>query len=340
MSAKRKENPAKIKVFGVGGGGMNAVNRMIASGIRGVEFWGVNTDKKSLKHSFAENILQIGPELTKGMGVGAKPEVGQKAAEESEKQIEKALSGADMVFLAAGMGGGTGTGALPVIAKIAKQMGCLTLAVVTRPFRFEGRIKATYADCGIDKLKDNVDALNVVQNETLLKLSNSNVSITSAFEMADEVLKQGVKSISDTIHAPGLINLDLADIKTIMMDAGSVMMGIGSASGSDRAVKATYAALNSALLDQDISGAKGLILNFTGLPDLTLQEINSAFEVIHNYTDPNANIIFGAVIDEKLKEEISVTVIATQFDKTKKKITSPTRSHDLELPLFLRGRNN
>ncbi len=319
MIGSNGQNFATIKVFGVGGGGTNAVNRMIGGGVKGVEFWGVNTDLQALNVSLADHKLQIGAKLTRGLGAGSNPEVGQKAAEESREDIKLALDGADMVFITAGMGGGTGTGASSVIAEVAKEIGCLTVGVVTKPFRFEGPVRISQAENGVANLKEKVDALIVIPNDKLLQVVERKTSIIEAFKIADDVLRQGVKGISDLITVPGLINLDFADVRTIMYEAGSAMMGIGTGSGENRAVEAAEAAISSPLLEETITGAKGIIFNVTGGSDLTLFEVNEAAEVIYNAGDPDANIIFGATIDEKLQGDIVVTVIATGFKPTMKK---------------------
>jgi len=304
---------ASIKVFGVGGAGTSAVNRMIGAGIKGIEFWGANTDLQALSVSLADHKLQLGAKLTRGLGAGSNPEVGQKAAEESIDDVRSAISGADMVFVTAGMGGGTGTGASPIIASIAKEMGALTVGVVTKPFRFEGPIRIAQAENGLSMLKEKVDALIVIPNDKLLQVVDKHTSIIEAFKMADDVLRQGVKGISDLITVPGLINLDFADVRTIMLDAGSAMMGIGMGSGENRAVEAAEQAISSPLLEETIMGAKGVIFNVTGGSDLALHEVKDAAEVIYNAADPDANIIFGAVIDEKLQGDVMITVIATGF---------------------------
>jgi len=304
---------ANIKVFGVGGAGTNAVNRMIGAGLKGVEFWVANTDLQALNVSLAENKVQLGAKLTKGLGAGANPEIGLRAAEESREDIAKAIEGADMIFLTAGFGGGTGTGATSVIAEIAKDLGVLTIGVVTRPFKFEGPVRTSQADNGMALLKEKVDALIVIPNDKLLQVIDKRTSIIDAFKVADDVLRQGVKGISDTITVPGLINLDFADVRTIMMDAGSAMMGIGLAGGDNRAIEAAEQAISSPLLEETITGAKGVIMNVTGGSDLTLYEVNEAAQVIYNAVDPDANIIFGAVIDEKMQGDIMITVIATGF---------------------------
>lgn len=340
---EEKRTFAIIKVLGIGGGGTNAVNRMIGSGVRGVEFWGVNSDKQALSVSLADNRLQIGDKLTKGLGAGSNPEIGQKAAEESREDIKKSLEGADMVFLTAGMGGGTGTGASPVIAEVAKENNILTIAVVTKPFRFEGPVRISQAEAGIALLKEKVDALIVIPNDKLLQVVERKTSIIDAFKIADDVLRQGVKGISDLITIPGLINLDFADVRTIMFEAGSAMMGIGTGTGENRAVEAAEAAISSPLLEETITGAKGVIFNVTGGSDLTLFEVNDAASVIYNAVDPDANIIFGAVIDEKLEDEIVVTVIATGFRSEKKQKESAPIVRSLsnpkervELPPFMK----
>ncbi|MFH1617625.1 MAG: cell division protein FtsZ [Candidatus Margulisiibacteriota bacterium] len=335
---------AVIKVMGIGGGGANAVNRMIGSGVKGVEFWAVNTDQQALSVSLSDNKLQIGSKLTRGLGAGANPEVGQKGAEESKEEIQNAMRGADMIFLTAGMGGGTGTGAAPVIAEMAKELGILTIAVVTKPFRFEGPVRIAQAESGVALLKEKVDALIIIPNDKLLQVVERQTSIIDAFKVADDVLRQGVKGISDLITVPGLINLDFSDVRTIMSDAGSAMMGIGTGSGDNRAVEAAEQAISSPLLEETITGAKGVIFNVTGGSDLTLFEVNDAAEVIYNAVDPDANIIFGAVIDEKLQGEAMVTVIATGFRESpqqEKEIapfvrTAPNSKERIELPPFMR----
>jgi len=350
MNEKNGQSFATIKVLGIGGGGTNAVNRMIGSGVKGVEFWGVNTDAQALSVSLADHKLQMGSKLTKGLGAGANPEIGQKAAEESKEDIKLALDGADMVFLTAGMGGGTGTGASPIIAEVAKEIGCLTVGVVTKPFRFEGPVRISQAETGVAMLKEKVDALIVIPNDKLLQVVERKTSIIEAFKIADDVLRQGVKGISDLITIPGLINLDFADVRTIMFEAGSAMMGIGSGSGENRSVDAAESAISSPLLEETITGAKGVIFNVTGGSDLTLYEVNEAAEVIYNAVDPDANIIFGAVIDEKLQDEVVVTVIATGFKPQPKKerealpfirprtvrSSSGINKENIELPPFMR----
>jgi len=308
---------ATIKVIGVGGGGNNAVNRMISAGLQGVEFVAVNTDAQALKYSQAMVKMQIGAKLTKGLGAGANPEIGKKAAEESQDEIRKSLEGADMVFVTAGMGGGTGTGAAPIVAEIAKELGALTVGVVTRPFTFEGRKRADQAEKGIAELRSKVDTLIVIPNDRLLQVADKQTSITDAFRIADDVLRQGVQGISDLIAVPGLINLDFADVKTIMRETGSALMGIGRATGEKRAAEAAKMAISSPLLETSIEGAKGVLLNITGGSNLGLFEVNEAAEIISAAADPEANIIFGAVIDESLQDEVRVTVIATGFDQKK-----------------------
>ena len=308
---------AKIKVVGVGGGGNNAVNRMIDAGVKGVEFLVFNTDKQALKNSLAENKIQIGEKITKGLGAGANPEVGEQAAEESIDEIREALEGADMVFITAGMGGGTGTGAAPVIADVAKELGLLTVGVVTKPFTFEGRKRAKSAELGINALKGKVDTLVIIPNDRLLSIADKKTSFSQAFEMADDILKQGIQGISDLISVPNLINLDFADVKTIMYDKGVAHMGIGRASGDDRATEAAKLAINSPLLETSIEGAKSVLLNITAGSDLGIFEVNEAADLIRDCVSEYANIIFGAGIDESLKDEVKITVIATEFDQYK-----------------------
>lgn len=315
---------AKIKVIGVGGGGGNAVNRMIDYGLQGVEFIAVNTDAQALNMSRAENRIQIGEKLTKGLGAGANPEIGRKAAEESKELIEEAVQGADMVFVTAGMGGGTGTGAAPIIAKIAKDMGALTVAVVTRPFSFEGRKRATQAANGIAALKEAVDTLIVIPNDRLLEIVDKSTPILEAFKEADNVLRQGVQGISDLIAVPGLINLDFADVKTIMANKGSALMGIGTASGENRAVEAAKKAISSPLLETSIDGATGVIMNITGGMNLSLYEVQEAADIVASAADQDVHMIFGSVINEDLKDEIVVTVIATGFKEDKNVQQKPT----------------
>ncbi|THF75587.1 cell division protein FtsZ [Cohnella fermenti] len=305
---------AKIKVIGVGGGGSNAVNRMIENGVKGVEFITVNTDAQALHLTKSEQKLQIGDKLTRGLGAGANPEVGKKAAEESREGIMNSLRGSDMVFVTAGMGGGTGTGAAPVIAELAKECGALTVGVVTRPFTFEGRKRSTQADQGIEALKEKVDTLIVIPNDRLLEIVDKKTPMMEAFREADNVLKQAVQGISDLIAVPGLINLDFADVKTIMTERGSALMGIGVASGENRAMEAAKKAIMSPLLETSIEGARGIIMNITGGSNLSLFEVNEAAEIVISASDPEVNMIFGASIDDSLKDEIKVTVIATGFE--------------------------
>ncbi|WP_242222080.1 cell division protein FtsZ [Bacillus cereus group sp. BfR-BA-01380] len=305
---------ANIKVIGVGGGGNNAVNRMIENGVQGVDFIAVNTDAQALNLSKAETRMQIGGKLTRGLGAGANPEVGKKAAEESKEQIQEALRGADMVFVTAGMGGGTGTGAAPVIAQIAKELGALTVGVVTRPFTFEGRKRATQATSGIAAFKENVDTIIVIPNDRILEIVDKNTPMLEAFREADNVLRQGVQGISDLIATPGLINLDFADVKTIMSNKGSALMGIGIGTGENRATEAAKRAISSPLLETSIDGAQGVIMNITGGTNLSLYEVQEAADIVASASDPEVNMIFGSVINENLKDEIVVTVIATGFD--------------------------
>jgi len=304
---------AVIKVIGVGGGGNNAVNRMIEHGVQGVDFIAVNTDAQALNLSKAEYKLQIGGKLTRGLGAGANPEVGKKAAEESREQIEEVLRGADMVFVTAGMGGGTGTGAAPVIAQIARELGALTVGVVTRPFKFEGRKRQTQAIGGITAMKQAVDTLIVIPNDKLLEIVDKSTPMLEAFREADNVLRQGVQGISDLIATPGLINLDFADVKTIMSDKGSALMGIGIATGENRATDSAKKAISSPLLETSIDGAKGVIMNITGGMNLSLYEVQEAADIVAMASDEEVNMIFGAVINENLTDEIIVTVIATGF---------------------------
>lgn len=339
------EQFASIKVIGVGGGGNNAVNRMIAAGLQGVEFVSINTDAQALVHAQAPIRIQIGEKLTKGLGAGANPEVGEKAAQESREEITKALRGADMVFVTAGMGGGTGTGAAPVVAECAKEIGALTVGVVTKPFSFEGRRRQIQAERGIAQLKEKVDTLITIPNDRLMQVVDKRTPIMEAFRIADDVLRQGVQGISDLIAVPGLINLDFADVKTIMMETGSALMGIGIGSGDNRAVAAAEAAIKSPLLETSIDGAKGVLLNITGGTSLGLFEVNEAAEIIAQAADPEANIIFGSVIDESFEDEVRVTVIATGFDSKPGKIGSdmgentkiePFKNPDLDIPTWMR----
>ena len=358
------DGTATIKVIGVGGGGTNAVNRMVDSGIRGVEFVAVNTDRQALLLSKAASKIQIGEKITRGLGAGANPDIGAQAAEESRAEITEALRGADMVFVTAGMGGGTGTGAAPIVASCAKEMGILTIGVVTKPFTFEGKKRLSQADRGIESLKSKVDTLVVIPNDKLLQIIDRKTSIVEAFKMADDVLRQGVQGISDLIAVPGLVNLDFADVKTIMLNTGIAHMGIGRASGESRAEDAAKQAIQNPLLESSIEGARGVIINITGGANLGLHEVNTAAEIVQRSADPEANIIFGAVIDESIDEDIVITVIATGFDTETKptignvsvneivnkawdqKITSiPSKPetvnpNDLDIPSFLRKKSN
>ena len=350
---------AKIKVIGVGGGGTNAVNRMIEAGLAGVDFWAMNTDNQVLRTSAAERTLQLGENLTKGLGAGGNPEIGRASGEESKNDIKKALEGADMVFVTAGMGGGTGTGAAPVIAEIAKEMGILTVAVVTKPFRFEGPRRARLAEEGIENLKAHVDTVIVIPNDRLLNVVEKKATLMEAFKEADDVLRQGVQGISDIITIPGLINVDFADVKAVMSNAGSALMGIGIAEGEQRAIEAAQAAISSPLLETDIAGARAVLVNVTAGPDLTLAEVYEAADLIRAGTDAeDANIIFGTVLDPRLQGAIRITVLATGFNDG----SGPVRLHkptpaaptppqpsgpeptrvpadtDLDIPAFLRRR--
>ena len=315
MAGNPQNYLAVIKVVGIGGGGVNAVNRMIDAGLKGVEFIAINTDAQALLMSDADAKLDIGRELTRGLGAGSDPEVGRQAAEEHSEEIEEILKGADMVFITAGKGGGTGTGGAPVVAEIAKSIGALTIGVVTRPFSFEGRRRAVQAEQGIQRLKEKVDTLIVIPNDRLLTVSNEKTSMVNAFKMADEVLLQGVQGITDLITTPGLINTDFADVKMIMSNAGSALMGIGYGSGEGRALQASRNAISSPLLEASIEGARGILLTIAGGSDLGLFEVNEAAEVIHGVAHPDANIIFGSIIDDEMGDEVRVTVIAAGFDR-------------------------
>jgi cell division protein FtsZ len=311
---------AVIKVVGCGGGGSNAVNRMVDAGLRGVEFIAVNTDAQALQMTDADVRLHIGAKVTRGLGAGANPDVGREAAIESRDELKEALKGADMVFVTAGEGGGTGTGAAPVIAELAKELGALTVGIVTRPFAFEGRRRTDQADRGIEDLASKVDTLVVIPNDRLLSLVEKRTSIIEAFRMADDVLRQGVQGITDLITVPGVINLDFADVRTIMRESGTALMGIGTAAGENRAAEAARAAISSPLLESSVEGATGILLNITGGGDLGLFEVNDAAEIVASAADQTANIIFGAVVDEQLGDHIRVTVIATGFEKRAKAI--------------------
>jgi cell division protein FtsZ len=329
--ATRKERPmtapqnylAVIKVVGIGGGGVNAVNRMIDSSLKGVEFIAINTDAQALLMSDADVKLDIGRELTRGLGAGSDSEVGRRAAEEHRDEVEEVLKGADMVFVTAGEGGGTGTGGAPVVAEVSKGLGALTIGVVTRPFSFEGRRRSVQAEKGIEDLRDSVDTLIVIPNDRLLEISDQETSVLQAFRLADDVLLQGVQGITDLITTPGLINTDFADVSTIMRDAGSALMGIGQARGENRAVEAGRLAISSPLLESSIEGARGVLLTIAGGSDLGLYEVNEAAEIIARAADPDANIIFGAVIDDALGDEVKVTVIAAGFADVPGLTTSP-----------------
>ncbi len=323
------DGTATIKVIGVGGAGNNAVNRMVDSGIKGVEFIAVNTDRQTLLVSKAATKIQIGEKITRGLGAGANPDIGAQAAEESKAEIAEALRGADMVFVTAGMGGGTGTGAAPIVAAAAKEMGILTIGVVTKPFTFEGKKRLSQAERGIESLKGKVDTLVVIPNDKLLQIIDRKTSIIEAFKMADDVLRQGVQGISDLIAIPGLVNLDFADVKTIMLNTGMAHMGIGRASGENRAEDAAKQAVQSPLLETSIEGARGVIINITGGTNLGLHEVNTAAELIQRSVDPEANIIFGAVIDESLDEDILVTVIATGFESERNPLSTGAQVGDI-----------
>ena len=346
---------AVIKVVGVGGGGSNAVNRMIEAGLRGCEFIAVNTDAQALLMSEADQKLHIGTRTSRGLGAGADPQIGEEAAAESRDEIKEALKGADMVFITAGEGGGTGTGGAPIIGHVAHELGALTVGVVTRPFGFEGRRRAEQAQTGIKNLRDQVDTLIVIPNDRLLQVVEKRTSVMEAFRMADDVLRQGVQGITDLITIPGLVNLDFADVRTIMNDAGSALMGIGEADGESRAAEAARIAVSSPLLEASVEGATGILLNITGGSDLGLFEVNEAAEVVTGAADPNANVIFGAVIDENIAGNVRVTVIATGFDRSlrrerRERVTDePERepaatdrfevpADVLEVPSFLRRR--
>jgi cell division protein FtsZ len=323
---------AVIKVVGIGGGGVNAVNRMIDEGLKGVEFIAINTDAQALLMSDADVKLDVGRELTRGLGAGADPDIGSKAAEDHREEIEEVLKGADMVFVTAGEGGGTGTGGAPVVASVARSLGALTIGVVTRPFGFEGKRRAAQADLGIERLREEVDTLIVIPNDRLLSISDRHVSVLDAFKAADQVLLSGVQGITDLITTPGLINLDFADVKSVMSGAGSALMGIGSARGDDRSVAAAEMAISSPLLEASIDGAHGVLLSIQGGSDLGLFEINEAAQLVSNSAAPDANIIFGAVIDDALGDEVRVTVIAAGFDEARLARSRPGRAGGLGLP--------
>ncbi len=331
---------AVIKVVGVGGGGTNAVNRMVEAGITGVEFIAVNTDAQALLMTDADVKIHIGSKATRGLGAGADPGVGLEAAQESRDELKEALKGADMIFVTAGEGGGTGTGGAPVVAELGRELGALTVGVVTKPFGFEGRRRADQAELGIQNLRDRVDTLIVIENDRLLQVVDKKTPVTEAFRIADDILRQGIQGITDTITVPGLVNLDFNDVRTVMADAGSALMGIGSASGDTRAADAATAAVSSPLLETTLDGATGVLLNISGPPDVGLFEVTEAAEVVTAHADPNANVIFGAVVDESLKDEIRVTVIATGFGgrqqrrrRTESTTTSAPPSADLRTRL-------
>ena len=309
---------ALIKVVGIGGAGCSAINRMIASKLRGVEFVTINTDAQALAHNEAPTKIQIGKETTRGLGSGADPEIGRKAAEENKEEIYEVLKGSDMVFVCAGMGGGTGSGSTPMIAEIAKELGALTVGVVTKPFSFEGQRRMKVADLAIEELKEKVDTLITIPNDRLLNVIDKKTSLFDAFGIVDDVLRQGVQGISDLIILHGVINVDFADVRAIMSDAGSALMGIGRASGDNRAIEAAHAAIQSPLLDLSIDGAKGILFNITGGPDLSMYEIDEAAQLITEAADPDANIIFGAIIDEAMQGEIKITVVAAGFEGKRK----------------------
>ena len=311
---------ANIKVIGVGGGGNNAVNRMVDNQIKGVQFLAVNTENQVLELSKADVTIQIGEKVTKGLGAGANPQIGEEAAQESREEITKALEGADMVFVTAGMGGGTGTGAAPIVAECAKEVGALTVGVVTKPFAFEGKRRRAAAEKGIEFLTQKVDTIIVIPNDKLLQVVDKKCSVSDAFSKADEVLRQGIKGISDLIQIPGLINLDFADVKTIMTNQGEALMGIGEGTGENRAADAAKMAINSPLLETAIDGAKGILLNISGSSDLGIFEVNEAAQIISDAADPDANIIFGSVIDESLGDSVQVTVVATGFGNNAKSV--------------------
>jgi cell division protein FtsZ len=342
---------ALLRVVGVGGGGTNAVNRMVDAGMSGVEFIAVNTDAQALMVCDADVKIHIGSAATRGLGAGADPTVGQAAAQESRDELKEALKGADMIFITAGEGGGTGTGGAPILAELGRELGALTVGVVTKPFGFEGRRRGQQAEQGIDNLRDKVDTLIVIENDRLLQVVEKQTSVVDAFRMADDVLRQGVQGITDLITVPGLVNLDFADVRTIMREAGSALMGIGVASGDNRAAEAARAAVSSPLLESSIEGATGILLNITGGPDIGLFEVNEAAEVVTSAADQNANIIFGAVIDEAMGDEVRVTVIATGFGGQRRRRRGTTEApvsvpsgapqqqgdETLDVPSFLRG---
>ena len=341
---------ANIKVIGVGGGGNNAVNRMVDNQIKGVQFLAVNTENQVLELSKADVTIQIGEKVTKGLGAGANPQIGEAAAQESREDIIKALEGADMVFVTAGMGGGTGTGAAPIVAECAKEVGALTVGVVTKPFAFEGKRRRAAAEKGIEFLTQKVDTIIVIPNDKLLQVVDKKCSVSDAFSKADEVLRQGIKGISDLIQIPGLINLDFADVKTIMTNQGEALMGIGEGTGENRAADAAKMAINSPLLETSIDGAKGILLNISGSSELGIFEVNEAAQIISDAADPDANIIFGSVIDESLGDKVQITVVATGFNSSAKSVpefgkttttsrpasTTTTNSGIPDIPVFMK----
>ena len=342
---------ANIKVIGVGGGGNNAVNRMVDNDLKGVQFLSANTESQVLELSKADVTIQIGEKVTKGLGAGANPQIGEEAAQESREEITKALEGADMVFVTAGMGGGTGTGAAPIVAECAKEVGALTVGVVTKPFAFEGKRRRAAAEKGIEFLTQKVDTIIVIPNDKLLQVVDKKCSVSDAFSKADEVLRQGIKGISDLIQIPGLINLDFADVKTIMTNQGEALMGIGEGTGENRAADAAKMAINSPLLETSIDGAKGILLNISGSSELGIFEVNEAAQIISDAADPDANIIFGSVIDESLGDKVQVTVVATGFGNNAKSVpefgkttttsrpastTTTTNSGIPDIPVFMK----
>ncbi|MGD8997195.1 MAG: cell division protein FtsZ [Anaerolineae bacterium] len=351
------ESFAKIRVVGVGGGGSNAVNRMIGEGMAGVDFVAINTDAQALMLSDAPVRLRIGDKLTRGLGVGGNAKMGCEAAEESADELYEVLQGSDMVFITAGMGGGTGTGASPIIARVAKELDALSIGVVTRPFHWEGSVRGETARAGIEQLKEEVDTLIVIPNDRLLEITDKRVTLQNAFSLADDVLRQGIQGISELITVPGLINLDFADVRTIMAEGGAALMAVGRASGEDRATQAAHQAISSELLDVTIDGARGILFNVTGGADLSLYEVNEAASIIKQTAHPDVNLIFGAVVDHELEDEIRITVIATGFDQTNSRsrgIRTSRREEkpesiafetpafdkdDIEIPAFLRRRS-
>jgi len=358
-SERDRRRYAAIKVVGVGGGGSNAVNRMITAGLRGVEFIAINTDAQALALSNADRKIHIGGKVTRGLGAGGDPEIGRQAAEESREDLVEALEGADMVFVTAGMGGGTGTGGAPIVAQIGRELGALTIGVVTRPFGFEGRRRAAAADEGVRTLRQRVNTVITIPNDRLLQVVDKTATVVEAFRVADDVLRQGVQGIADLITVPGLINLDFADVRTIMAEAGSALIGIGVGSGEGRAASAAQSAISSPLLETSMDGARGVLMNITGGMDLGIHEVNEAAAVVQKASDPEANIIFGAVIDERLEGEVRITVIATGFEVKREQTaeaaepaavgvsTGPARPgrdgtrlglDDLDIPAFLRKR--